>query len=89
VPWRGDFASACTLGGNVKFVLGASGHIAGTINPASKSKEERMAQRNALVMGGMVGAWDRMMRPLIDPMQFAIDRQLLASEVHLLLRIRR
>jgi Methyltransferase domain len=38
---------------------------------------------------GMVDAWDRMMRPLIDPMQLAIDRQHLASEVHLLLRIRR
>ncbi len=38
VPWRGGYASARTLGGKVKFVLGASGHIAGTINPASKSK---------------------------------------------------
>ncbi|MGZ5047490.1 MAG: PHA/PHB synthase family protein [Usitatibacter sp.] len=38
VPWRGGFASARTLGGPVKFVLGASGHIAGTINPASKAK---------------------------------------------------
>lgn len=38
VPWRGGFASARALGGKVKFVLGASGHIAGTINPASKGK---------------------------------------------------
>jgi polyhydroxyalkanoate synthase len=38
VPWRGGYKSAKTLGGNVKFILGASGHIAGTINPASKNK---------------------------------------------------
>jgi poly[(R)-3-hydroxyalkanoate] polymerase subunit PhaC len=38
VPWRGGYASARTLGGKVKFVLGASGHIAGSINPASKNK---------------------------------------------------
>ena len=38
VPWRGGYESARTLGGKVKFVLGASGHIAGTINPASKNK---------------------------------------------------
>src|SRR5262249_31531711 len=38
VPWRGGYSSARTLGGKVKFVLGASGHIPGTINPASKNK---------------------------------------------------
>ena len=38
VPWKGGYDSARTLGGKVKFVLGASGHIAGTINPASKGK---------------------------------------------------
>ncbi|HUP96828.1 MAG TPA: class I poly(R)-hydroxyalkanoic acid synthase [Usitatibacter sp.] len=38
VPWRGAYKSARTLGGKVKFLLGASGHIAGTINPASKNK---------------------------------------------------
>jgi polyhydroxyalkanoate synthase len=38
VPWRGGYLSARTLGGKVTFVLGASGHIAGTINPASKNK---------------------------------------------------
>ena len=38
VPWKGGYKSARTLGGKVKFVLGASGHIAGTINPVSKNK---------------------------------------------------
>ena len=38
VPWKGGYASARALGGKVTFVLGASGHIAGTINPASKNK---------------------------------------------------
>ena len=38
VPWKGGYESARTLGGKVKFVLGASGHIAGTINSASKNK---------------------------------------------------
>ncbi len=38
VPWKGGYASARTVGGEVTFILGASGHIAGTINPASKNK---------------------------------------------------
>ncbi len=38
VPWRTAFDSAGLLGGDVTFVLGASGHIAGTINPASRNK---------------------------------------------------
>jgi polyhydroxyalkanoate synthase subunit PhaC len=38
VPWKGGYQSARCLGGPVTFVLGASGHIAGAINPASKNK---------------------------------------------------
>jgi polyhydroxyalkanoate synthase len=38
VPWRGGYKSARALGSNPKFVLGASGHIAGTMNPAAANK---------------------------------------------------
>jgi len=38
VPWHGAYLSALCLGGDVKFTLGASGHIAGTMNPAAKGK---------------------------------------------------
>jgi polyhydroxyalkanoate synthase len=38
VPWATAYDSATLLGGQVTFVLGASGHIAGVINPASKNK---------------------------------------------------
>jgi polyhydroxyalkanoate synthase subunit PhaC len=39
VPWRSAYRSLRLLGGNDKtFVLGASGHIAGVINPAAKNR---------------------------------------------------
>jgi polyhydroxyalkanoate synthase len=38
VPWRSAYRSLAHLGGEKQFVLGASGHIAGVINPASKGK---------------------------------------------------
>ena len=38
VPWEAAYASTQLLKGDVRFVLGASGHIAGVINPASKNK---------------------------------------------------
>lgn len=38
VPWRAAYQSTQLLGGKVRFALGASGHIAGSINPASKNK---------------------------------------------------
>ena len=38
VPWDSAWQSATHLGKNVRYVLGASGHIAGSINPASKNK---------------------------------------------------
>jgi len=38
VPWKTAFASTQLLGGDSRFVLGASGHIAGVINPPAKRK---------------------------------------------------
>jgi polyhydroxyalkanoate synthase len=38
VPWQAAYASTRVLPGDKTFVLGASGHIAGVINPAAKNK---------------------------------------------------
>jgi polyhydroxyalkanoate synthase len=49
VPWKSAYASRGLLGGETTFVLGASGHIAGVINPPKKKK------RNYWI-GGAAGA---------------------------------
>jgi polyhydroxyalkanoate synthase len=49
VPWESAFATTRHLSGETTFVLGASGHIAGVVNPASRNK------RNYRV-GGQLGA---------------------------------
>lgn len=38
VPWQTSYLGTRMLGGKARFVLGASGHIAGVINPVSKNK---------------------------------------------------
>ncbi|HSH07217.1 MAG TPA: class I poly(R)-hydroxyalkanoic acid synthase [Burkholderiales bacterium] len=38
VPWRAAYRSVHLLGGQKTFVLGASGHVAGVINPADKNR---------------------------------------------------
>ncbi|MBT9488772.1 MAG: class I poly(R)-hydroxyalkanoic acid synthase [Rubrivivax sp.] len=38
VPWKAAYASTRVLKGKKRFVLGASGHIAGVINPPAKGK---------------------------------------------------
>ena len=38
VPWKSGYASTQLFSGPCKFVLGASGHIAGVINPPAKKK---------------------------------------------------
>lgn len=38
VPWKTSYLGRRLLSGETTFVLGASGHIAGVVNPASKNK---------------------------------------------------
>lgn len=38
VPWKSAYLSTALLGGEKRFVLGASGHIAGVVNPAAKNR---------------------------------------------------
>jgi polyhydroxyalkanoate synthase len=38
VPWRTAYRTTRLLNGEMRFVLGASGHVAGVINPAAKGK---------------------------------------------------
>ncbi len=47
VPWRTAYQSTRLLSGPARFVLGASGHIAGVINPAHRNK------RNYWVAAGL------------------------------------
>ena len=43
VPWRSAYRSLALLGGEKAFLLGASGHVAGVINPASKNRRSYWA----------------------------------------------
>ena len=43
VPWRSAYRSLGLLGGEKTFVLGASGHVAGVINPAAKNRRSYWA----------------------------------------------
>jgi polyhydroxyalkanoate synthase len=47
VPWKSAYLSRNLLGGDTTFVLGASGHIAGVINPAVKNKRSHWLNDSA------------------------------------------
>lgn len=44
VPWHSAYASSNILRGPIRFILGASGHIAGVINPPAKKRRCYWAQ---------------------------------------------
>ena len=46
VPWQSSYLGRKHLGGKSTFVLGASGHIAGVINPAAKNKRSHWINEN-------------------------------------------
>ena len=46
VPWKTAYASTQLLSGDTTFVLGASGHIAGVINPPAKKKRNYWTGRH-------------------------------------------
>ena len=52
VPWKSAYTSTQLLSGPVTFVLGASGHIAGVINPPAKNK------RNYWIRSGTAASLD-------------------------------
>ncbi|HYB51881.1 MAG TPA: class I poly(R)-hydroxyalkanoic acid synthase [Burkholderiaceae bacterium] len=64
VPWRAAYASGAVLRGvprdRLRFVLGASGHIAGTINPPSKNRRSYWVFDGSNAAGGAAPAqeWD-------------------------------
>jgi polyhydroxyalkanoate synthase len=56
VPWATAYASTGLLGGESRFVLGASGHIAGVINPPAKRKRHHWVGSTAPDADSWLGA---------------------------------
>ncbi|MEO5688447.1 MAG: class I poly(R)-hydroxyalkanoic acid synthase [Burkholderiaceae bacterium] len=54
VPWKGAWESTQILGGKNRFVLGASGHIAGVINPPKAGKRSHWINDKPV---GSADAW--------------------------------
>ncbi|GAC1329228.1 MAG: class I poly(R)-hydroxyalkanoic acid synthase [Beijerinckiaceae bacterium] len=48
VPWRSAYRTTGLLGGDVRFILGASGHVAGVINPPAKNKRSHWRNEGAV-----------------------------------------
>jgi len=51
VPWHAAYASTTILRGPLRFVLGASGHIAGVINPPAKQRRNYWVHDGAFAFG--------------------------------------
>jgi len=57
VPWKTAYASTQILGGDSTFVLGASGHIAGVINPPAKKKRNYWVHTAQAPLDGDADRW--------------------------------
>src|SRR5690606_34288632 len=55
VPWRSAYASTELVRGPLRFVLGASGHIAGVINPPAKGRRRYWAAEGSIDAADMPG----------------------------------
>jgi polyhydroxyalkanoate synthase len=76
VPWKSAYASTRIMSGKKRFVLGASGHIAGVINPPSKNKRNYWTNEllpasaddwfdgATAVPGSWWGCWAAWLKPL-------------------------
>lgn len=58
VPWKSAYASCSLLTGQRRFVLGASGHIAGVVNPPAKKRRSYWANDAAPEAGQRAAAAD-------------------------------
>jgi polyhydroxyalkanoate synthase len=54
VPWRSAYRTTRLLGGDVAFALGASGHIAGVVNPPAKARRNYWTNEHG---AGDADAW--------------------------------
>lgn len=52
VPWHGAYATMDLLSGDRRFVMGASGHIAGVINPPARGRRSYWTASQATPNGG-------------------------------------
>jgi polyhydroxyalkanoate synthase subunit PhaC len=57
VPWEAAFESTKIVKGKVRFVLGASGHIAGVINPPAKDGPGKRSHWIGALTGDSASAW--------------------------------
>jgi polyhydroxyalkanoate synthase subunit PhaC len=59
VPWDGAYRNIGVLGKKTRFVLGASGHIAGVINPPAKGKRSHWIGAATATPGDAQGWFDK------------------------------
>jgi len=59
VPWEGAYRNTQVLKGKTRFVLGASGHIAGVINPPAKGKRSHWIGASAALPASAQDWFDR------------------------------